>query len=551
MSRKSILQTFLIASVTAASGITLAANSEYEQWLKQTQETFQEYKDKRDKEFMGFLQKQWKEMQVQSGFVLDKTPKPVSAPKVKAIETPVAKPKQQAVIVKVPEFKPVPPPKVVLPQAIKPVKEPTTTFQKPSATEPVPSVSLDGMDKLDTLPSMDFEQPKTVEPAKPEQAPAQVAKTAPAAKVSLPPGRQISVNFFGNNLMFSYDPKMQQSVRGRITKDTISQFWSRLSQSDYESLQKQFDSKRKPLALNDWSYAVLVDKVAEQIYPGQADAQNMFTWFFLTKAGYKARIAYNDNGLFMLLPAKQRVYRAPFFTYDGVRYYSLKFDGSKSVALRNLYTYDGNYPGANQTLDLEVRQSLVTARADKRKVLHFEYGGKKYKVDVDYDRNTVDFFNTYPLLDFEVYFNAKVNDTTGHPILNQLGKIVNGKSQEEAVNILLRFTQTAFEYKDDQRQFGAENYLFPEETLHYTYSDCEDRVFFFSWLVHNLLGLQVVGLKYPGHFSAAVKFTEKVGGQYVTYKGTRFTLADPTYKNARAGVPVPEHKKALPRVITF
>ena len=44
-----------------------------------------------------------------------------------------------------------------------------------------------------------------------------------------------------------------------------------------------------------------------------------------------------------------------------------------------------------------------------------------------------------------------------------------------SVNRLLRFVQTAFEYKTDEDQFNTENYLFPLETLHYPYSDCEDR----------------------------------------------------------------------------
>jgi len=124
-------------------------------------------------------------------------------------------------------------------------------------------------------------------------------------------------------------------------------------------------------------------------------------------------------------------------------------------------------------------------------------------------------------------------------------------SEQQAVNFLLRFVQTALKYETDEQQFGEENYLFPEETLFYPYSDCEDRAVLFAWLVRSLLKLQVIGLDYPGHVATAVHFNQPVAGDAVEYQGKRFVVADPTYINANAGMTMPDFKRYKPTVINY
>ena len=61
-------------------------------------------------------------------------------------------------------------------------------------------------------------------------------------------------------------------------------------------------------------------------------------------------------------------------------------------------------------------------------------------------------------------------------------------------------------------------------------------LFSFSFLVKNLIGLKVVGVDYPGHVAAAVKFNENLAGDYITYKGEIYAICDPTYLGAVAGI---------------
>ena len=556
MTNKAII-TLITACFTASLTNIAIANSEYDKWLRQTQDTFQAYKDKRDKEFTQFLNKQWKEIVIQPPLIKDNTPKPLKDPVLKVKTKTLIKKKSNAVIVKVPKFELIPDtlPKFASQETESTQKKDTGTKLKKPAQIDVPEFSFKPAPPFEKFEPDSFKSEKSQTPL---QKPDSRVIPTPASKEpvttqsfqairKLPAGRTIEINYFGHDLKFSYDPKMKTRMRGRINKNTISRFWSNLSQTDYELLEQQFNSQRQPLALNDWGYVLLVNKVAQEVYPDNSDAASMFTWFFLIKAGYMARIAYDSNHVYLLLPSKQ-VIKQSRFTFGGEYFYPLNLETGKAVRTYRVKTYDGQYPGATTKLNMQVSRSMNTGRQTNHKTLDFSYARKKYRIKVDYDRNTVDFFNTYPAMDYYTYFSAEVSQQTGHPILTQLGKIINGKSEEEAVNILMRFTQTAFKYKTDDKQFGTENYLFPEETLHYKYSDCEDRVFMFAWLVRNLLKLKVVGLKYPGHFSAAVKFNEKVSGQSVRFKGTRYMITEPTYKGGRVGQAPPQHKKARPKV---
>ncbi len=498
-----------IASVgLVVATAVVAGNAEFDKWMKQETQSYQEYRDKRDKEFTSFLKSQWKEMQTFQGLVRDKTPKPVKMP-VAPIPRPVVK-------------KPVPQIKPGLPGADKKpalVQTPPKPIAPPPVIIKVPPIKL---------------APKPI-----------IIKPVPVVK--LPKGRPLDINFYGQKLKFTYDPKLKVRLALRINEKAMSNHWSALSKGDYESLLKQINAQRKPMNLNDWGYALLVNEVSKGINPGRSE-QSLFTWFLLIKAGYQARIAYDSNEVFLLLPSRQQIYAAPYFTFDKVRYYALGFDGKKQKPGR-VFTYDGQYPGATKRLDMNLNKAIYTGRKEKDKYLSFKFKGKNYRIRVSYDRETIEFLKTYPQMNISMYFSSTVNRSTGNPLLAQLKPLVEGKSEQEAVNLLLRFVQTAFRYKTDEVQFGIENYLFPEETLYYPYSDCEDRAVFFAWLVHRLLSLDVVGLDFPGHIAAAVHFNEKISGDSFRYDGKRYVITDPTYINASAGMTMPDYKNKKPGVI--
>ncbi len=507
MNTRRIFAVFWVLFFTSTTAIAV---SEFEQWKLQQQQgiqqektEFQEYKDKRDKEFTAFLKKQWKEMDLLKGVVRDEKPKPVRMP--------VASPKP----------KPAPTPAPVDRPVDKPVEKPVV---KKPAPKPEPIV-------IQPPPIV-----KPPAPVKPAPVPVQAQK-----------GIRTQVNFFAQRITFYYDPALKRSLPRKLDEKAVSNFWSELSRADFEPLIEQVNKQAKALQLNDWGYAVLTNKLAEQIYPGDNNRQALFTWFVMTKAGFKSRIAYDEHSAYLLIPSKHAMYEVPYFTFDKVRYYAIDF-GGKVKKLGRVYTYDGHYPGADKKLDMTIRTKANKGPYANKRKLSFEFQGKRYTIEADYEKSRVEYLNTYPQLDLELYFDSRVGQTTASPLLQQLANAMQGMDEQDAVNFLLRFVQTSLKYKTDEGQFGKENYLFPEETIYYPYSDCEDRSVLFAWLVRRLLGLEVIGLNYPGHVATAVHMKQGAG-DHVTHNGKRYTVTDPTYINASAGMTMPDYKNTKPGII--
>ena len=414
---------------------------------------------------------------------------------------------------------------------------------------------LDEAPKPDVMPVAEPPPAPTVTPATkpvvisvPRPAPVKPPETAPLAVV--PGGRPVDIDFFGRQVRFYYDASLNQRLSSNINKDAVSAYWSALSRSEYQGLLKQLESQKASLQLNDWAYASLIHKLATAIDNNRRNESALLSWFLLAKSGYKARIAFDSSSVYLLVPSQHEMFDVSYFTFGGKRYYAVDFEGNKQT-LGRVYTYDGEYPDANKAFDMQVTSVVASNDTDARRHLSFDFEGKRYNIDVTYDRGRVGFFSTYPQLNLDMYFGSDVYKVTATPLQKQLAAHMKGMSEQQAVNFLLRFVQTSLKYQTDDGQFGRENYLFPEETLYYPYSDCEDRAVLFAWLVQSLLGLQVVGLDYPGHVAAAVHFNETVPGDSVDYQGKRYVVTDPTYINASAGMTMPDFKRFRPTVIDY
>jgi len=161
------------------------------------------------------------------------------------------------------------------------------------------------------------------------------------------------------------------------------------------------------------------------------------------------------------------------------------------------------------------------------------------------------YLNDVPMTVFPIYFSSEVPGESQEALQRHFEPYARRYSQEQMVDLLLNFVQTAFAYRTDRQQFGYEKYFYPEEVIGYPYSDCEDRSALFSWLVTSLTGLQVIGLQYEGHVATAVAFTDPNAGKgdYFSYGGRRYYVCDPTYINASIGMTMPQFKGKTPKVI--
>lgn len=533
---------FLSLIMTLVISSPSSAESEFEKWRKQELGQFQEFKDKRDKAFTAHLKKQWAEFRVFAGEKAYKKPKPKNLPVARKKSPKEVKPFSGKIVKVVPLPKPIPPKKPAPVIKTEPVVKEVPKEKKPLPEKKKPAV------KIKPLPDIepdDREEPKIVKkpvPVTPE--PKRPSDPLVGAK-----GKKLSLDFYGTKLSFRYDPALKASLVRNIGAKSISSFWETLSKADYDGMLKQLRHYKQELKLNDWGYHLLAHKAGEGIY-GKRNANDvsLFTWFILSKSDYDTKVGYNDNDIFLLSPSKNSIYGVSFLKLDGKKYYAMSFDGKKKK-MGSLYTYKGKYPGSSDLMDYGIYETPEVAQKVSSRDLKFKYRGKSYTVPVKYNKTVTEYFEYYPQTEFEVYFNASVSPEAGYSLIKALKPIVEGKTEGEAVNIIMRFVQTAFKYKTDDGQFGREKYLLPDETLFYPYSDCEDRSIIFAYLVNKLVGLEVVGLHYPGHMATAVRFNDDIEGDWVRYKGKKYIVTDPTYINADIGNAMPQFKKVVPKVI--
>jgi len=513
----------------------VAAQQTFEEWKQQQMEEYQSFKEERDKEFMKYLEAAWNEVGSEKGTKQYEKAKPVSLPVADPQSKSVSGSGSETEDANKPGTKKTDGPdvKVTIPEtAPKPDNSDNNKQEKEdidkTINRPVPDLS--SLEQIDqTIGNNNASNNNN----------AQNLQTAQTTFYRVPVG-------------FRFDPKMDYQLHlnssNEINKKGISKYWKVMGSSHYEPILERALTARDRLQLNDWGFTRLLYQMAGEIYGNSHNVRVLFTWFMLSKADYTAKASYNDHTIFLLTPSQHRLYNTDYFRLDGDKYYVFEFDQTERKP-QNVYTYKGTYPEANRKLNYRVDKSPFLHNDSFTKTLSFSYRNEEHSFDVNLNNTLISYYKTYPQADLEIYFSADVTPEINDGLVGGLKPLIAGKSEYEAVNMILRFVQTAFEYQVDHEQFGREKYLFPEETLFYPASDCEDRSILFAYLIRQLTGLDVVGLRYPSHLAIAVHFTQPPEGDHVKVDGHTYTVADPTYKFADVGMTMPHLRDLRPTIL--
>jgi len=352
---------------------------------------------------------------------------------------------------------------------------------------------------------------------------------------------QWEVTLFATRFSFDQEESLTHARFFPQNKKGITHFFDALSQSKYQKLLKTFSLHVKQYHLNDWALYLLTQKLSRELYRNN-DEQKLFQWFVLNHLGYDIKAGLQNDHVVLLSRSKHLIYSTPNYTLDSHKYYAIDFYNKKSLG--SLYTYEGSYPDADSSLDLGLKNIPNFEDNTHERVLSFRYRGQKQTLHVKYNQNLIDFMQSYPQADYETYFNAPLDAMSSRSLIASLKPIIDGKAASEAINILLYFVQHAFVYQVDQEQFGREKVMFAQETLYYQKSDCEDRATLFAYLIKNLLGYEVVGVKYADHMATAVSVP--IQGDALRIASHRYVIADPTYINAPIGKSMPKYKNIRP-----
>ena len=452
-------------------------NQEYKSYTTENQRKYDEYRRKLNDQYAEFMKKSWESFSAKPAVDV----KPVTP--VVPIVYPDPEPTPQPV--PVPEDKPTP--------------------------KPIPV------------------QPDVLELPKPKPQPQPLADVKPKEDL---PYSKYSISFYGATVSVGF-PKNDSFRLNAVNELEFASAWKTLSASSYDITLSDVLKIRQDLLLCDWAYVELIKAISEKKY-GVTNEASMMQAYLLAQSGYKIRLAHDNKVLYVLLASEHGILARSHYSIDGVKYYPLITTPS------SLYISSASFDSEKALSLLLNHEQKLNVTPTSPRTLKAKNGVEAH---VSVNQNNIDFYNNYPktyinddpTTTWMVYANTPMEKTVVNTLYPVLRESIQGLSQRDAVNKILNFVQTAFEYGYDDKIWGGERTFFAAETLYYPYSDCEDRSILFSRLVRDLTQLDVVLLYYPNHLATAVAFTQEVDGDYLMYKNKRYIVCDPTFIGAAVG----------------
>lgn len=268
------------------------------------------------------------------------------------------------------------------------------------------------------------------------------------------------------------------------------------------------------------------------------------THYILANMGYDVRMAYNKRDQAgLLIPFDTKVYGRPSCrNANGTTYYL--FSEENFSAGETIYTHD--FPvdtPRGRILSLRLNEiDIPVAEKD----FDISYGDIHLTGKVN--ANLFPIIYHYPQMEIGDYASSVLDPDLRKSIVTQVREQLVDKSQIDAINHLLQFTQMAFDYATDEQAHGFEKPYFFEETLFYPQCDCEDRAIFYSYLLWNALGVENQLITFPGHESAAVALPNPIKGRNYKYQEQTFYISDPTYIGAVTGQCMPAFENHKPEI---
>ncbi len=351
---------------------------------------------------------------------------------------------------------------------------------------------------------------------------------------------KLTLKFYGLSLDFSMEPSLKVKCLKSSEKE-VSNYWKSISEANYVVILAFIEKYSEQYHFNDWTLYLLVKRLSENVH-SEWNSQIAFQFFFLNQLGYDTKLASIGQELYLMINFANTIYNSSFITLNNKQYYFMSEIGSKSI-----HTMSLDFSSSARPIDLGQKMIPDLGGNTQSRTLYLR--DQKRQLRLIYSSPVIEYFNEFPSSDFSICFNASMDQSASKSILQELGPLLTPLSEPEAVQMLLSFVHHSFDYQTDDQQFGREKYFFPEEILAYPFSDCEDRSVFFSYLVRSLLGLEVVGLQYPGHIATAVKFNVPITGDAVRVDGNVYIICDPTYIGSTIGEAMPQFRYTSPEAI--
>nr|WP_121269143.1 hypothetical protein [Pedobacter schmidteae] len=368
-------------------------------------------------------------------------------------------------------------------------------------------------------------------------------------------GYSVSFEFYNDTFNLPVDSSIVVGNDTTLSKQCIIAYYDKVNQGKYTALLDTLLAYKKKHDLNDWLYYQLIRKTAQAISPKKDNYERytFYKWFLLGKSGYDARLTLADNRIIFYVYNDEDISDIPFVMYEHKKYMCLNRHDYAYADLNKIPPYEMiSMPDAKAAFSYKVTRMPDFKPEDYyEKQIQFSYQHKVYHFNIKLNSEVETIFANYPVVDFESYFNIPLSKETYGSLIPLLKKNLIGMKQKKGIDYLMRFTRYAFLYEDDDKNFGKEKRLSPEETLFAKYSDCDDRAALFFYLVKEIYNLPMIALLYPTHITMAVQFDKPVG-QPIVYNGKTYSVCEPTPQKEDLGIgQLSSNLKNIPYTVVY
>ena len=264
------------------------------------------------------------------------------------------------------------------------------------------------------------------------------------------------------NFSFSY---MGTTCEVRLPKDLnirmsgcescmIATIWKQLATNAMDNTIRDFLALRLKMQLCDWAYLNLIDTFAKA-FCGHGNEAVIMAAFIYSQSGYKMRLGRDCEKLYLLYGSKHGIYEKGYIVIEGINYYPL------DDKVERMEISDFSFPQEqSMSLYIENAQKFTIRPSAIRKLASEQY--HDVAIDSQVNLNLIQFYNTYPSSEvngnfmtcWKMYADTPMDESVSQMLYPDIKNKIEGLSDVQAVNQILNWVQTAFQYEYDDKVWG-------------------------------------------------------------------------------------------------
>jgi len=371
-----------------------------------------------------------------------------------------------------------------------------------------------------------------------------------------------TIPFYSEQLTVRYNPDIILDKTVCAKTICIEDFAEEMDATNYAVILEDLQAYKEKFQLNDWLFYKMLTATLDQIYAGKKIKKyemhyTLTTWYLMSKAGYETKLTESAlQYVFLYVVTDDHIYNVPTITVDDKKFINLSAISmgwdTRGAVFRKMKKDPFKNEGTNKfSFSLDQLPEMVPMTETKEVV--FKWNKEAYTINVDIDKNIVDLMEGYPLMLENEYLEVPLSLSVRQSLIPQLEEIMEGKSENEKVEIAMAFCRSAFSYKWDWDLYDDNRPMVADQLFHCDYSDHEDRVALFIQIIKETVDLPMIVMKYYDYLTVGVELSENQGTP-ISHEGKEYTVCEPTspkYMHKLGKYPNGFNLKTMEVVATF